>query len=151
MLFRSMNLVDGVNGLCAVTALSILSSLLFLSHVTLDVTYMMMIIALMIFLGVFLIFNYPYGKIFLGDLGAYVLGLLSSILVILFYARHPELPTWGAVLILIYPATEIIFSVIRRAKKRTSLHKPDTDHLHMKLFTFLRALPPLKRSEEHHV
>jgi UDP-N-acetylmuramyl pentapeptide phosphotransferase/UDP-N-acetylglucosamine-1-phosphate transferase len=142
---NGMNLIDGVNGLCAATTASILGSLLFLSHATFDTTYMMTIIALMLLLGIFLIFNYPYGKIFLGDLGAYCLGVLSSILTIVFYAKHPELPTWGAVLIMIYPATEIIFSVIRRTIRGVSLHKPDTEHLHMRLFIFLRSQPPIKK------
>lgn len=142
---NGMNLIDGVNGLCAATTVSILGSLLFLSHATLDTAYMMTIMALIMLLGIFLIFNYPYGKIFLGDLGAYSLGVLSSILTIIFYAKHPELPTWGAVLILIYPATEIIYTVARRVRRGASLHKPDTEHLHMKLFTFLRSLPPTKR------
>ena len=39
----------------------------------------------------FLILNYPYGKIFLGDTGSYFLGLLSSYLVVEVFSKNPNL------------------------------------------------------------
>jgi UDP-N-acetylmuramyl pentapeptide phosphotransferase/UDP-N-acetylglucosamine-1-phosphate transferase len=89
--------------------------------------------------------NYPYGKIFLGDLGAYGLGLIVSMLTIIFYARHPEISPWGAVLILIYPATEVVFSALRRIIKGTSILQADTAHLHLKIFHFFRPQPTYKK------
>jgi UDP-N-acetylmuramyl pentapeptide phosphotransferase/UDP-N-acetylglucosamine-1-phosphate transferase len=93
----------------------------------------------------FLIFNYPYGKIFLGDLGAYSLGLIISMLTIILFGRHPEISPWGAVLILIYPATEVVFSLLRRAMKGVSIYHADTSHLHLKFFHFFRPLPAYKK------
>jgi UDP-N-acetylmuramyl pentapeptide phosphotransferase/UDP-N-acetylglucosamine-1-phosphate transferase len=93
----------------------------------------------------FLIFNYPYGKIFLGDLGAYSLGLIISILTIILFGRHPEISPWGAALILIYPVIEVIFSLLRRAMKGVSIYHPDKAHLHLKLFHFLRPQPSYKK------
>ena len=83
--------------------------------------------------------NYPYGRIFLGDLGAYSLGLIVSMVTIILFGRHPEISPWGAVLILIYPATEVVFSLLRRMVKGVSIYHPDTAHLHLKLFHFLRS------------
>jgi UDP-N-acetylmuramyl pentapeptide phosphotransferase/UDP-N-acetylglucosamine-1-phosphate transferase len=83
--------------------------------------------------------NYPYGRIFLGDLGAYSLGLIVSMLTIILFGRHPEISPWGAVLILIYPAMEVVFSLLRRMVKDVSIYHPDTAHLHLKLFYFLRS------------
>ncbi len=142
---NGMNLIDGVNGLCGAVALSILGALLFLSYKTSDVTMLSTIFSVILILIPFLIFNYPYGKIFLGDLGAYSLGLIVSMLTIIFFGRHPEIPPWGAVLILIYPATEVVFSLLRRVIKGMSIYHPDTYHLHLKFFHFFRPLPGYKK------
>jgi UDP-N-acetylmuramyl pentapeptide phosphotransferase/UDP-N-acetylglucosamine-1-phosphate transferase len=142
---NGMNLIDGVNGLCAAVALSILGALLFLSYKTSDVVMLSTIFCVILILIPFLIFNYPYGKIFLGDLGAYSLGLIISMLTIILFGRHPEISPWGAVLILIYPATEVVFSLLRRAIKGVSIYHADTSHLHLKFFHFFRPQPAYKK------
>jgi UDP-GlcNAc:undecaprenyl-phosphate GlcNAc-1-phosphate transferase len=142
---NGMNLIDGVNGLCGAVALSILGALLFLSYKTSDVVMLSTIFGVILILIPFLIFNYPYGKIFLGDLGAYSLGLLTSILTIILFGRHPEISPWGAVLILIYPATEVVFSLLRRAMKGVSIYHADLAHLHLKFFHFFRPQPGYKK------
>jgi UDP-N-acetylmuramyl pentapeptide phosphotransferase/UDP-N-acetylglucosamine-1-phosphate transferase len=142
---NGMNLIDGVNGLCAAVALSILGTLLFLSYKISDVVMLSAIFSVIIILIPFLIFNYPYGKIFLGDLSAYSLGLIISMLTIMLFGRHPEISPWGAVLILIYPSTEIVFSVLRRALRGISIYHPDTYHLHLKFFHFFKPQPAYKK------
>ena len=135
---NGMNLIDGVNGLCGAVALSTLGALLFLSYKTSDVVMLSTILSVILILLPFLIFNYPYGKIFLGDLGAYSLGLVISMLTIILFGRHPEISPWGGVLILIYPVTEVVFSLLRRMVKGISIYHPDTAHLHLKFFHFFR-------------
>jgi UDP-GlcNAc:undecaprenyl-phosphate GlcNAc-1-phosphate transferase len=142
---NGMNLIDGVNGLCAAVALSILAALLFLSYKTNDVVMLSSIFSVILLLIPFSVFNYPYGKIFLGDLGAYGLGLICSMLTVILFGRHPELSPWGAVLILIYPATEVVFSLLRRFIKGVSIYRADTYHLHLKFFYFFRPLPYYKK------
>jgi UDP-N-acetylmuramyl pentapeptide phosphotransferase/UDP-N-acetylglucosamine-1-phosphate transferase len=142
---NGMNLIDGVNGLCGTVALSILGSLLFLSYKTGDTIMLSLIFSLILLLIPFVIMNYPYGKIFLGDLGAYTLGLIVSMLTIALFGRHPEISPWCAVLILIYPATEVIFSLVRRMIKGVSIYRPDTAHLHLKLFHFFKPQSGYKK------
>jgi UDP-N-acetylmuramyl pentapeptide phosphotransferase/UDP-N-acetylglucosamine-1-phosphate transferase len=136
---NGMNLIDGVNGLCGAVALTILSGLLFLSYKTADITMLSLILSVILLIIPFMLMNYPFGRIFLGDLGAYSLGLILSMLTIVFFGRHPEISPWGAVLILIYPATEVVFSLLRRAIKGVSIYHADTAHLHLKLFHFFRS------------
>jgi hypothetical protein len=69
---------------------------------------------------------------------------LSTLTIILF-GRHPELSPYTAVLILIYPLTEIVFTILRRALNGVSVFRPDTLHLHLKLFYFLRPQPAYKK------
>ena len=142
---NGMNLIDGVNGLCGAVALSILSALLFLSYKTADITMLSLIFSVILLIIPFMVMNYPYGLIFLGDLGAYSLGLILSILTIILFGRHPEISPWGAVLILIYPVTEVIFSLLRRIVKGVSIYHADTAHLHLKLFHFFRPKPHYKK------
>jgi UDP-GlcNAc:undecaprenyl-phosphate GlcNAc-1-phosphate transferase len=142
---NGMNLIDGVNGLCVAVALSILSALLFLSYKTADITMLSLIFSVILLIIPFVLMNYPYGRIFLGDLGAYSIGLIVSMLTIILFGRHPEISPWGAVLILIYPATEVVFSLLRRMVKGVSIYHADTAHLHLKLFHFFRPQPHYKK------
>jgi UDP-GlcNAc:undecaprenyl-phosphate/decaprenyl-phosphate GlcNAc-1-phosphate transferase len=142
---NGMNLIDGVNGLCGAVALSILSTLLFLSYKTSDITMLSLVFSVILLLIPFMMINYPYGRFFLGDLGAYSLGLIVSMLTIILFGRHPEISPWGTVLVLIYPATEVLFSLLRRIFKGVSIYHADTAHLHLKLFHFLRPQPHYKK------
>ena len=82
----------------------------------------------------FIVFNYPFGLIFLGDAGSYFLGFLSCYLVVDIFARYPELPSWSAVIILFYPTLEIIFSFFRKIIQKKSPLLPDNRHLHLKIY-----------------
>ena len=144
-LANGSNLTDGVNGLCAMIYLSILGSLLFLAYQLTDNTIMMAILMVIFLITAFLCFNYPKGQIFLGDLGAYVLAFVTGIITILFFGRHGDISPWFAVLILIYPMTEVTFSIIRRLYRGQPVFAPDLKHLHIKIFYFLRRIPETKR------
>jgi UDP-N-acetylmuramyl pentapeptide phosphotransferase/UDP-N-acetylglucosamine-1-phosphate transferase len=142
---NGMNLIDGVNGLCAVVAFTVLATLLFLAHMTNDGVMQLTCLTLILLLLPFTAFNFPLGFIFLGDVGAYVLGILLSCLSIVFFGRHPELSPWNAAVALLYPATEVIFTVLRRLISGYSIYRPDRHHLHLKLFYFLRPRHPFKK------
>jgi UDP-N-acetylmuramyl pentapeptide phosphotransferase/UDP-N-acetylglucosamine-1-phosphate transferase len=143
-LANGSNLTDGVNGLCAMIYLSILGSLLFLAYQLTDNTIMMVILMLIMMIVAFLCFNYPKGQIFLGDLGAYALAFLTGMITIMFFGRHSEISPWFPVLILIYPMTEVTFSMVRRLYRGKPVFRPDTKHLHIKIFYFLRKIPQMK-------
>jgi UDP-GlcNAc:undecaprenyl-phosphate/decaprenyl-phosphate GlcNAc-1-phosphate transferase len=142
---NGMNLIDGVNGLCGAVALSIMGALLFLCFKTGDTTMFSLIFCTALLLIPFMLFNFPGGKVFLGDLGSYSLGLILSMFTIIFFGRHPEISTFAAALILIYPVTELIFTMLRRIAKGASIFRPDILHLHLKVFYFLRPQPAYKR------
>ena len=144
-LANGSNLTDGVNGLCGMIFLSILGSLLFLAYQLGDNTILMVILIVMMLIGAFLCFNYPKGQIFLGDLGAFVLAFLTGMITIIFFGRHVNLSPWFAVLILVYPMTEVAFSMTRRLYRNQPVFAPDIKHLHIKIFYFLRRIPEMKR------
>jgi UDP-N-acetylmuramyl pentapeptide phosphotransferase/UDP-N-acetylglucosamine-1-phosphate transferase len=142
---NGMNLIDGVNGLCGIVSLSMLLSICFLSYKLGDTVILSAAFNLIILVIPFMIINYPYGKIFLGDLGAYSLGLICSILTIILFGRHPEISPWAAVLIVIYPLIEVIFSILRRLSEGSSVYRPDTSHLHLRIYYFFKRFPPFAK------
>ena len=75
--------------------------------------------------------NWPFGKLFLGDGGAYLLGFLLAWVAVLLPMRHPEINAWATILVCAYPVLEVGFSV-RRRRNRAGHHpgQPDKVHLH---------------------
>lgn len=131
---NGQNIVDGANGLSALTSLSIFASILFLGFMLNDQGIVKTASIIIVIIIAFLLFNYPFGKLFLGDGGSYFLGFLSSYLVIDIFSRYPELPAWSAVSILFYPTLEVVFSYFRKILQRKSPFLPDNLHLHLKIF-----------------
>ncbi len=132
---NAVNIIDGFNGLASVVCIFMLLSL---AYVALQVGDMFVLVAALIVAGAaagFLIWNYPVGLIFLGDGGAYFLGFLLGELALLLVMRNPDVSTWYAALLLIYPAFETIFSAYRRMFVRgKSPAMPDGIHLHSLIF-----------------
>jgi UDP-GlcNAc:undecaprenyl-phosphate GlcNAc-1-phosphate transferase len=138
VIMNGNNLIDGVNGNMALTnivQLSVLASLAFTFN---DNELMQISFILLIPLFIFFIFNYPFGKIFSGDAGAYFYGFSVSALVIYLFGMYDHLLSWGAVLILIYPSIELLFSFTRKIFfENTSPFSPDAKHLHSLIFCYL--------------
>lgn len=134
---NGINIIDGTNGLSAFSILSIFACLLFLGFYANDEYLVNTCLFIMTLVIGFLLFNYPFGKIFLGDTGSYFLGFFASYTVISVFAKYPELPTWSAVSILFYPTLEVVFSYFRKILERKSPFLPDNKHLHLKIFFLL--------------
>jgi len=138
VIMNGNNLIDGANGLMPMTVIMQVLSLFFLAYQLNDFNMQLRLLYLTIPLVIFLIFNYPWGKIFMGDFGAYFYGFMVSVITINFFGEHPELPTWGAVLILFYPAFELLFSIVRKKINGQDPTHPDPYHLHLKMYFLLR-------------
>lgn len=138
-IINGQNILDGSNGLSALTGIAIFGCLLYIGIYVKDDQIVKISIIVINLLLCFLLFNYPYGKIFLGDLGSYFIGLLSGYLTIYIFGKYNELPTWSAVVILYYPSQEVIFSYFRKIIKKKSPFLPDNLHLHLKVFFLLQS------------
>ncbi len=141
-LINGTNMIDGFNGLSSGVSILIFATYFAVSYSVGD-TQMMYItlICIAAILG-FLFFNFPKGKIFLGDGGASSLGFLLAVISIMLVKRHsdssiPEsyISPWFALVSLIYPVWEVIFSFTRR----TLVHHlsplyPDSKHVHQLIY-----------------
>ncbi|HMR92208.1 MAG TPA: MraY family glycosyltransferase [Chitinophagaceae bacterium] len=138
VIINSFNLIDGIDGLAA--SLGILTTVVFGAYffATGYQAYAMMAFALAGSLAAFLIFNHHPAKIFMGDSGSLMIGLISSVLVIKFInvATDPAvaIPLDAAVTIgisiLILPLLDTfrVFSI--RIIQGKSPFTPDRNHIH---------------------
>ena len=127
---HATNLIDGLNGLAMGVCMLIAGGLAFLAYAVGDTVILNISIMLMCsILGLF-VFNCPYGKIFLGDAGAYTLGHVLIWLSILLVARNPEISPYAILLIFFWPIMDMLFAIFRRVVKREPIGAPDRLHFH---------------------
>lgn len=134
-LINGTNMIDGFNGLSSGVCFLIFSTYFAISiHLGDHVLAYISLICMAAILG-FLIFNFPLGKVFLGDGGAYSLGFLLAVLSIMIVKRNDQISPWFAMVCLIYPVWEVIFSFTRRTLvHRLSPLYPDSKHFHQLIF-----------------
>ena len=138
------NFVDGMNGLACFSIMISFLCLFLLAQRVDDIIFVHLSLLSLGLLSIFILFNFPFAKIFLGDSGAYLLAYLLITMLIIFYGRHPELSNWGAVVIVFYFAFEVIFSFFRKIIQKQSPLLPDNKHLHLLLFRNLCESYPKK-------
>lgn len=132
---NAINIIDGYNGLAGGYAVIVLAAFAWVTAQTHDTLLLHTSLTLMGALLGFLAWNWPKGKIFLGDGGAYLLGFLLAELSVLIVARNPGVSPWFPVLLLIYPIFETLFSIFRRKFARGhSPGRPDALHLHQLIY-----------------
>ncbi len=137
VIVNGTNFIDGSNGLMSTTILSQLFCIIFLSLEVGDEFTFSICIILVLPIIIFLIFNFPLGKLFMGDLGAYFFGFTVSMIIIKFFGKHPDLLSWNAILILFYPSIEILFSFLRKIfYEKTAPMQEDNLHLHTIIFDY---------------
>ena len=138
-LANGFNFIDGMNGLLAFYIMSALICCLQLAFIVGDQVMPVLIIIYFFLMICFLFLNFPFGRIFMGDAGAYMMGLLLGIWVIKFFATYDTISSWNAGLIFFYPIIEVTYSFIRKLIQHKSPFKPDREHLHLKVFDILNT------------
>lgn len=143
---NAINIIDGLNGLAAGVVLLCLSALGLIAYQVYDyeVAKLCFVIGGAIF-G-FLIINYPTGKIFLGDGGAYLLGFVLGWIAVMTTARNPGVSPWAPMLACAYPVIEVIFSMARRRARKLKVGHPDRLHLHSLIWSRVARPLLIKRS-----
>lgn len=132
---NAINIIDGLNGLASGSVSLMLAGLATISYLTGDALVMKLCLwGIGATLG-FMLLNYPFGRIFLGDGGAYLAGFWLAECGVLLLKRNPTVSTWSVLLVCIYPVWETIFSMYRRnVIQKVKSGVPDMTHLHHLLF-----------------
>jgi UDP-GlcNAc:undecaprenyl-phosphate/decaprenyl-phosphate GlcNAc-1-phosphate transferase len=132
---NSINIIDGYNGLAGGFAIIVLAAMAWVAGQVGDMLVMSAALAMAGAVLGFLVWNWPGGRIFLGDGGAYLLGFLLAELAVLLVVRNPQVSPWFPLLLLIYPIFETLYTMFRRkAMHGASPGEPDDKHLHQLVF-----------------
>ena len=128
---NAVNIVDGFNGLASGIVIVCLLALGGIALQAGDVDLACVILAVAGVVTGFFLVNFPLGKIFLGDGGAYVVGFWLAWLAVLLIERNPHTVSPAAVLLACaYPVIEVVFSIMRRRMRAHPAMHPDRLHMH---------------------
>lgn len=128
---NAVNIIDGFNGLAG-SVITIMA----LALAAIAVQHNDAFVATLGVLGAgsavgFLLVNWPRGKLFLGDGGAYFLGFWVAETAVLLLVRNAGVNAWQVLSICAYPVIEVLFSIYRRRIiQQVSPGAPDRLHLH---------------------
>ena len=137
ILINGTNFIDGLNGLVIGYYITISTALYTVGVFNFfNFTSVEYIIFFSILVVMFL-FNVS-NKIYLGDSGAYTLGLTFSFILIKYHENFSTVSPYFIILLLWYPCFENLFSIIRKYKFKRSPMKPDEKHLHQMLFFLIK-------------
>ena len=142
-LINSFNLIDGIDGLAAIIGIVISVAYAAIFYITGQPYFVLVSISLAGTLGAFLRFNFSRGKrkIFMGDSGSLIVGLVLAFLSLKFLAMEPVVPlqTLGyspanripfVACILFLPAFDTLRVIIIRKRNGLSAFSPDRNHAH---------------------
>ena len=128
------NLIDGFNGLLTINLIIINIILTYININNDNLEFSILIISQIIILFSFLLFNFPNAKIFFGDSGAYTMGALTSLNIIITNNLNPLISSFFFCSLLFYIFFEVFFSFLRKIIQKKSPIHPDNEHLHMLSF-----------------
>jgi UDP-GlcNAc:undecaprenyl-phosphate GlcNAc-1-phosphate transferase len=125
VLINGFNLIDGLDALCGSVTLA--GAVGF--AIIIDGHGRYPAVALAGAVAAFLVFNRPPARIYLGDGGSYLIG--TTVVILLAVCWSPDAPLHtgiGALALVILPAAELAFAIIRRWRAGASLLAGDRDH-----------------------
>ena len=128
---HSVNITDGFHGLASGLCLVMFGALAALAWSAGDTLVLKLGLVGMAATAGFFVVNWPSGKIFLGDAGAYILGFWVVETGLLLVMRNPGISPMAPVVVGIVPLIETLFSMYRRrVVRKHPVNHPDALHLH---------------------
>ena len=148
-MLNAVNLIDGLDGLAAgMVAIAAGAFFIYLVHGTssfADATGAALLSAILVGITLgFLPWNFHPAKIFMGDSGAMLLGMLLAIATISGVARNPYPPSGGdfavvaipillPLLVLAIPLLDVVLAILRRGRRGVAIGHADKEHIHHRL------------------
>jgi UDP-N-acetylmuramyl pentapeptide phosphotransferase/UDP-N-acetylglucosamine-1-phosphate transferase len=136
ILINGSNFIDGVNNLLSGYLLLVILFILLATNkhnLVFDSESFRLFFFILL---IFFLYNF-FNKSFMGDGGAYLLGLFIGVNLINFYTANKSVSPYFIMNLLWYPAFENLFSIIRRFFNQNKTSEPDNLHLHHLIFLFL--------------
>jgi len=146
---NAFNIIDGTNGLAGGSSVLMFAGMAIIAWNVGDSVVLAQTAAIIGALVAFLVWNYPKGRIFLGDAGAYFIGFMYAQLSVQLVARNPGVSAWFVIALAAYPIVEMVYSIYRRkVVEHTAATQPDIRHLHSLLYRNLLRSGMRPPSEE---
>jgi len=134
-LINSINIIDGFNGLMLGFSLMVFLALAFVAMQIGDVFLINLYLLIAGSILILFLVNFPLGKVFTGDMGAYFIGLIMGTSGLLLGIRNEEVSHWFILLLVLYPLYETLFSIFRRKiKRQNEAMQPDSSHFHSLIY-----------------
>jgi UDP-N-acetylmuramyl pentapeptide phosphotransferase/UDP-N-acetylglucosamine-1-phosphate transferase len=145
---NSLNIIDGFNGILGGYSILAFLAIAYVAYTLGDELILQLSLILIVSVFGFFVFNFPFGKIFIGDGGAYFIGFMLAIIGLMLVNRHKELTNWFVLLIFIYPMYELLYSIYRRKFiHKTNASQPDATHLHSLVYRKLISCDRFKQNK----
>ncbi len=140
-LANAVNIIDGYHGLACGSVAIMFSAFAMLAYRAEDYPLVAFAIAHMAATIGFMLVNFPFGRLFLGDGGAYYLGFALGVNIVMLIERNHEISPWTAIIVLAYPLIETLYSMYR--KWLTPGHRPDRpDRIHFHHLLYRSQVSP---------
>jgi UDP-N-acetylmuramyl pentapeptide phosphotransferase/UDP-N-acetylglucosamine-1-phosphate transferase len=127
---NAINIIDGFNGYASLTCTIAFTGFALIAFQVGDQNLALVSLVLAASVWGFFWVNWPFGKLFLGDGGAYFLGFALAWIAVLLIERNPSVSAFSALVICILPVFEVLFSIFRRKVRKDHPGKPDNLHFH---------------------
>jgi len=137
ILINGTNFIDGLNGLSIGYYLMVTVALLNNNFEYSNFLQENELLYISFYLFIFLILNQS-NLFFIGDSGAYSLGLIFSFLLINIYKENPNISPFYIILLVWYPCFELLFSILRKFNINFSPTRPDISHLHQLIYNLIK-------------
>ncbi len=131
---NALNLLDGIDGMATTIGFILVSAIAVLAWLTGNLYVQIVAIAFAGSLLGFLRFNFPPARIFLGDAGSMLIGLIVGALAIKASLKGPGTVLIAAPLaVWAIPAFDSLAAILRRKLTGRSVYSTDRGHLHHRL------------------
>jgi UDP-N-acetylmuramyl pentapeptide phosphotransferase/UDP-N-acetylglucosamine-1-phosphate transferase len=151
-IINGTNLIDGYNGLLGIHSFIIIINLFFINLFNGNNELSYLLFMQLIILLIFLKYNFPKARVFLGDGGSYFLGAFIALSTIKTSIANPEISPFYFCILLFYLFFEVFFSFLRKIlKEKKSPILPDKKHLHMLLYKILLSKNKNKVKSNYYV
>jgi UDP-N-acetylmuramyl pentapeptide phosphotransferase/UDP-N-acetylglucosamine-1-phosphate transferase len=127
---NAVNIIDGFNGYASLTCTIGFIGFALIAFQVGDQNLALVSLILAASVWGFFWVNWPFGKLFLGDGGAYFQGFALAWIAVLLIERNPSVSAFSALVICVLPITEVLFSIFRRKVRNEHPGKPDRLHFH---------------------
>ena len=134
---NAFNLIDGLNGLSSYVTVSVAASLSVIAAQAGSTQVSIFLVLLVAAVLGFMILNFPLGKIFLGDGGAYALGHLLVWSAIILINESTQVSAFAILLVFFWPVADTGLAIWRRWKLGKPAGRPDRLHFHQLAMRFL--------------